>query len=364
MTAKSPHIIIIGAGLIGLSAADSLLRAGVRVTLIDAAEAPMRGASFSNSGMLHPSQAMPWSFSHERHTGSRMDAMNTAKDIYALGQKSVRLTVKRAFGLGLNMNRRVAGTRQVFDNEVALKLTQETYRDIGVPCERASPHQNIPNLPTLFFPEDKSGNAYIYGMALAQDLAARGAVFINGQEAKPHMQSGRIVGVQMGGDIILADHVVLATGYKTAELAAELGVKLFLRGEAGYALNFRRPDNLDLPDTPVMDTSSRSALTVFGDVVRLSGTKSQDDASELLRAWTQVAPEIIKSLGESIGPEWRGIRPVSEVGRPYIGQAVVPGLWVNAGHGHMGWTLCSGSGELLADMILNGAEAPQFKLPN
>ncbi|MGB0906800.1 MAG: NAD(P)/FAD-dependent oxidoreductase [Maricaulaceae bacterium] len=355
---KSPHIIIIGAGLIGLSTADSLIRGGVQVTVIDAAKAPMRGASFSNSSMLHPSQAMPWDFA-----GARAEAIEKAKAVFAMGQRSVELTIARARDLGLDMHRRAVGTWQLFDDQAALVAAQDVYQEIGVLCEMAATPKGMAPLPALFFPEDKSGNAYDYGMALSQDLVARGVVFMLGQEAKPHAQSGRIIGIDIGGEIIMADHVVLAAGYSSESLAADCGVKLPMRGEAGYALNFRRPENLAQPDTPIMHAPSRSAMTVFDDVVRLSGTTGRDNADSLLRHWTQIAPDIMQALGDPIGPEWRGIRPMSQAGHPYIGKTVVDGLWVNTGHGHMGWTLCAGSGELLADMILNRAEAPQFKLP-
>jgi D-amino-acid dehydrogenase len=61
---------------------------------------------------------------------------------------------------------------------------------------------------------------------------------------------------------------------------------------------------------------------------------------------------------------WSGDRPVSLLGRPIISESPIKGLWVNSGHGHMGWTLSMASGELIAQMIFDGQSAPAFSWPN
>ena len=180
---------------------------------------------------------------------------------------------------------------------------------------------------------------------------------------RPHSKSGRVIGVEVGRDIYAADHVILAAGVKSFIIASEFGIDVPIYGDTGFALNFVKPEGVCLPDIPLMHASSRSAFTVFSHRVRLSGTMREDNAEALRDIWEGIAPNLMRSLGEPIGKPWRGVRPMSLAGRPYIGETTLSGLWVNSGHGHMGWTLCMGSGELMANMIMRGSQDPRFALP-
>ena len=355
MRIDSPHIIIIGAGLIGLSTADFLLKAGARVTVIDEGFMPMRGTSFSNSGMLHPSQAFPWGYD-----GTDDEAFTAARDVFDLAQRSVTLTRKRIKALGLH--KRTSGTMQLFDDEMARHAACATYDKLGVAYKKSVAADEFGARPTVEFPKDHSGNAFEYGVALAVNFAERGAVFITGS-GRPHSKSGRVIGVEVGRDIYAADHVILAAGVKSFIIASEFGIDVPIYGDTGFALNFVKPEGVCLPDIPLMHASSRSAFTVFSHRVRLSGTMREDNAEALRDIWGGIAPNLMRSLGEPIGKPWRGVRPMSLAGRPYIGETTLSGLWVNSGHGHMGWTLCMGSGELMANMIMRGSQDPRFALP-
>ena len=108
-----------------------------------------------------------------------------------------------------------------------------------------------------------------------------------------------------------------------------------------------------------MDAQSHSALTIFKDHLRLSGTIDEEDAKPLLRRWAVLAPAIFGAL-QPATHLWTGQRPMSEAGRPYISSTSIKGLWVNSGHGHMGWTLSAGSGQLMADMILSGVQDSRY----
>ena len=114
----------------------------------------------------------------------------------------------------------------------------------------------------------------------------------------------------------------------------------------------------------IMHAITRSALTVFDGHVRLSGTVDEADPVALLEIWEEIAPELIQRLGDPI-QNWSGERPVSASGFPIIGPTPIDGLWVNSGHGHMGWTLCAGSGAYLTDQITGarkGTEFPYFEV--
>jgi D-amino-acid dehydrogenase len=161
--------------------------------------------------------------------------------------------------------------------------------------------------------------------------------------------------MKFGADIIgdetdMADHVVLCAGPGTPDIAAKFDVLVSLSTITGHALNFIRPD-AGLPNIPIMHYPSRSALTVFHDHVRLSGTADETDPMVLLDIWRRIAPDLVRGLGAPIS-QWTGERPVSASGYPEMRPTERPGVWLNTGHGHMGWTMCAGAGERLAEMIL------------
>jgi len=209
-----------------------------------------------------------------------------------------------------------------------------------------------------------SGNARLYGEALAADLKSRRVAII--YNVKNIIVSPRDKGVSIGyADDGLSvpntqdfDHVIVAAGSHSAELMAQVGLSLQVEPIKGHAVNYAKPD-MDLPEVPLMDLASRSALTVFKDHLRLSGTWDKADDTFLLARWQEIAPHLMASLGP-ITSRWTGLRPVSRAGRPYISASSIPNLWVNTGHGHLGWTLCAGSGDIMARMILDGEADKRF----
>jgi D-amino-acid dehydrogenase len=400
-------VVIIGAGLIGLSAADSLLRRGASVMIAEIKPSPMCGTSAQNSGMVHPSQALPWA-ELELCADARRAA---AEAVFELAQKSAAIIEARAKSLSLPQAARARGCLQIFETHAALRAARsiwmiwtlirfwrgpkacrcpkprargclqifEThaalraakagYEALGADCRQAVAKdfgraKAFGGRPALFFAQDSSGNARDYGLALADDLAARGAVFHTGQGAMIWKDGGRAIGVRLGNKDIRAAHTVLAAGPQSREIAARAGLDLPLSTLTGWAVNFKTPQGVALPNYPVMDAQSRSALTVFGDVLRLSGTAGEADAAPLLARWEALMPDIFAALGDQLpsplAPPRRAERPISMTGAPLIGRSHVPGLWVNTGHGHMGWTLCAGSGELLAGLMEGAPSDPRF----
>ena len=166
--------------------------------------------------------------------------------------------------------------------------------------------------------------------------------------------------IRVAARIIKADHLILAAGIQTEDLLARMELRMQLKAISGAAADFALPtERDDLPSCPVMDAQSRSALTVFEDRVRIAGGWKLTDPTTLLDRWADIAPGLMLRLGRPLST-WTGVRPVSPAGRPYISETSIPKLWVNTGHGHMGWTLCAGSGELLAQMILEARKDTRF----
>lgn len=361
----SPHavsdrqdILIIGAGLIGLCTADALESRGARVRVIDARPGPCEGTSFSNSGMIHPSQALSWDADAAASSDLARAFKDAARVTARLGERSKTLLVDKMTSLGVPLHG--SGCLQIFSDMAAAQTAQSGYNEIGVKADIILNEIDTFTRPACFFPNDISGDARAFGCALAADLEARGVEFVYDAADLDIRQSEDRFFVRTSQGICEAKHLVIAAGVQSPDCLARLGLRLKLNLVSGTAADFDLPQDMgDLPHCPVMDAQSRSALTIFSDRIRISGGWGLDDPAPLLTRWRSIAPDMMARLGE-LRSAWSGLRPVSPVGRPYISRTSIPNLWVNTGHGHMGWTLCAGSGELMAEMILDGRTNRSF----
>ncbi|CAM3882067.1 Glycine/D-amino acid oxidase-like deaminating enzyme [Litorimonas haliclonae] len=351
---RAPKILVMGAGLIGLSTAEALQRRGAEVTVTDARSDVMHGTSYSNSGMIHPSQSRPW-----HSSGDESFDRDATKAVLRLAKDSQGLLLERFQSLGLGEAlTRPAGCYQIFENSLEAQAAQEFYLSVGIEADLVSDAIKTLGHLALHFPADRSGDAYAYGRALQERLSENGAVFIYKASDLKLRQGRNGVTAQLRGHIFHCDHVVICTGPQSAEVLAQLGLSLPLTQARGFAVNFDRP-NLELAEQPIMDAQSHSAMTVLGNTLRFSGTVGEASAQPLLKRWFHLAPDVMSAVAPA-REIWSGLRPVSPRGRPYISGTSIPHLWVNTGHGHMGWSLCAGSGELMAEMIMDGKEDARF----
>jgi len=352
---SGPNILIIGAGLIGLSVADHLTTRGAAVTLVDARSGAGRGTSYSNSGMIHPSQARPWDF-----TGAQALEDAAFKAVHDLAEKSKHLLEDKLNAMNLWARRDISGCYKIYPDMNTARFAQERYANDGIMSRVVMDVGATLGHIALYFENDISANAYSYCKALEAELHERGATFIFSAENLRLRRSDEGVTAGLEGHIFKADHVIICAGPQSADILSKLGMSLSIKKLRGFAVNFDRPD-IELPPAPLMDSQSRSAMTIFDNHIRFSGTVGQDSARPLLKRWFELAPNIMGSL-QPATEIWSGLRPMSKAGRPYIGPTDIPNLWVNTGHGHMGWTLSAGSGELMARMIMDGETDERFAL--
>jgi len=351
-----PHILIIGGGLIGLATARSCLDHGARVTLAERRAQTGRGAGFANSGMIHPSQAWPW----VKDGLSDAAQERAARDVASLSGHAVSTLQARMKALGLTDISRRQGCYQIFESAAQRDAAKLRY---GI-TKTQTRDTVLLGRPALNFPQDFSGNARDWSIAETAALIADGAEIITGAETQLSHQNGKL-SATLNGKAVKADHIILCTGHRINERLDDIGLSLPIKPVCGFAIEFDASgvDLSSLPDAPIMDASSHSALTKFDSRLRLSGTLSETSARPLWQRWCELLPDIMASLPT---PHliWSGVRPVSALGRPIITQSPIKGLWVNSGHGHMGWTLSMVSGALIADMIINGADDNHFDWPN
>ncbi len=348
-----PHILIVGAGLIGLSTADALMDKGAAVTLVDILPGPAQGTSFANSAMIHPSQSRPWGFKGD------VNEVNAAfKATHDLAVRSKNLLQEKLLAWNLWQKSDVSGCYKIYSDMDAALAAQKNYSDDGIAANVVMHDLATLGHAALYFEADIWSNAYEYALRLSESLAERGAVFIyEAADLRLRRQDSGVT-AKFKDHIFKADHVIICAGPQSPELLAQLDISLPLKRLRGFSVNFPRPD-MDLPPAPLMDAQSHSALTIFKDHLRLSGTIDEEDAKPLLRRWAVLAPAIFGAL-QPATHLWTGQRPMSEAGRPYISSTSIKGLWVNSGHGHMGWTLSAGSGQLMADMILGGVQDSRY----
>ncbi len=173
------------------------------------------------------------------------------------------------------------------------------------------------------------------------------------------------------GEVLEADAVVLAAGPQSVQLAAGVGLRLPVRPAKGYSLTYElgaRDEEAGsgplAPRLPVVDRSLHVAMTPLGEGrtrrLRVAGTAEfcGDDlriqperTANLARLAAQVYPALLAANATLAPRPWAGLRPMCADGRPLIGPTRLPGLYLNTGHGHLGWTVGAGSGELLARCI-------------
>lgn len=221
---------------------------------------------------------------------------------------------------------------------------------------------------------DESGDARVFTQKLAALCAARGAQFLYGHDVtRLETAGGAIAAVQVRDAAtrvtqrLVADDVVVACGSYTAPLLRQVGVDLPIYPGKGYSATFKLKKPGDAPFVSTIDDEVKVAMSRLGDELRVAGTievsgwnatldtpLAQARCRMLAERIERVLPGVCDTRTESEGGNprfWTGLRPATPTNIPYIGRTRVRGLWVNAGHGTLGWTHGAGSGKAMAELI-------------
>jgi D-amino-acid dehydrogenase len=318
--------------------------------------------------------------------------------IVALGAYSHAALKELVAQTGIDYHRLERGISHFFATQAAFDGACELARlmqQFGVQREVISTAELLRLEPSLapfgahivgatFTASDESGDARVFTQALARDGAARGVEFlfshrleglevtgatVRGVRVRPLANEGAPKSVDpasAGGSVrtLAADAVVVACGSFSAPLLRRVGVDLPIYPGKGYSATFPivRPERA--PSVSVIDDSRKIAITRLGDQIRVAGTievgsydlgldspVSQARCQMLARRVEEIWPGMCDTRlpHEEGNPQfWAGLRPATPTNIPYIGQTPVRGLWVNAGHGTLGWTHGAGSGKALA----------------
>ena len=398
------RIVILGAGVIGVTSAWYLAKAGHQVTVIDRQTGPALETSFANAGEISPGYASPWAapgipakavkwlmMNHppliinarpdlakiEWVTRMLLNCTSTAYGInksrmVRLAEYSRDCLMQLRSDTGIAYDERTLGTLQLFRTQ---KQVDAAYKDIkvlqadGVPfevldgdaCVAAEPGL-APNRAKftggLRLPGDETGDCFKFTNTLAEMARAAGVTFHFGVSIDRLEKDGStIAAVHTSVGRITADAFVLALGSYSPRMARPFGMRLPVYPVKGYSITAPIIDESKAPVSTIMDESYKIAITRLGDRIRVGGMAEisgfNNTLQERRKATLQFSVEDLfgGAADQSKATFWSGLRPMTPDGTPILGASTVPNLWLNTGHGTLGWTMAAGSGRVLADLI-------------
>jgi len=398
-------IVVLGAGVIGVTSAYYLAEAGHEVVLIDRQPGPGLETSFANAGEISPGYASPWAapgipvkalrwlFMHHAPLILKLrfdPAMlrwvfamlrNCTAGRYALNKsRMVRLAeysrdelVALRTRLGIAYDHRSQGTLQLFRTQ---KQFDDSASDIAVlknygvayellerdGCVRAEPGLAATRdrfVGGLRLPGDETGDCHLFTRALADRLPAMGVEILYDTAIEAlETEGGRIAGVRTDRGTIRGDAYLAALASFSPGLLRPLGLDVPIYPVKGYSVTVPIADESRAPVSTLLDESYKIAITRLGDRIRVGGMA---ELSGFNRALSPRREETLLHSLNDLFPGaavqgaatnfWSGLRPMTPDSTPIIGATRVPNLFLNAGHGTLGWTMACGSGRLIASLI-------------
>jgi D-amino-acid dehydrogenase len=406
------RVIVIGGGVVGASTALALVERGFEVSLIDARDGIARATSEANGGGVTPLHAEPWN--GPGLAGSLLGYIGR-KDapwrlpptmLPSLGRWGLRFlaesrparfraNARANFRLGLysldclgqwrerygfDYARTGAGSVQLYFSTPALErslaLRRELIEGLGE-VEPLSVEALVAREPALapvadrlagglFYPRHESGDAARFAACAAAEAERQGARLRLGEPVRRLVcDGGRLSAVETDRETIPADACVVAAGERTPALLRPLGLRVPIEPVRGYSATFEIDEPEALPTLPLLDASHRFVTLRLGERgLRVAGLA--DFAGHrraipparmdvLLASARRLLPALADRLDPAAGRLWAGLRPVTPDGRPVLGETGIGGVYINAGHGPMGWTMACGSARVVADRIAGRA---------
>jgi D-amino-acid dehydrogenase len=397
-------IIVLGSGVIGVTSAWYLAQAGHDVTVIDRQAAAGMETSFANAGQVSPGMSAPWAspdtprkailwlLMHHRplvlwprpdaamlawgarflkNCNAQAYARNKSRMVRLAEYSRDRLRDLRTL-TNITYDDRQRGLLQLFRNQqqadhvtddtAVLDRLQVPY-SILTPADCIAHEPALANVPEKFvgglkLPGDETGDAHLFTQRLAALAEAAGVTFLyNTSIERLTTEAGKITGVVTSTGVLTADTYVMALGSFSPILLKQAGINLPVYPVKGYSITLPVADEARAPQSTVMDETFKVAITRLGDRIRVGGTAELAGYSTSLRTPRRRTLEhSVNDLFPGAGDTkkatfWTGLRPMTPDGPPVIGPTKYKNLWLNTGHGTLGWTMACGSGALLADLV-------------
>lgn len=403
-------VLVLGGGVIGVTTAYYLARAGHEVELIERGGGTALETSFANAGQISPGYASPWAgpgvplkalkWVAMRH-GPLVVRLNPDPAMWAwlfrmlMNCTSARYAVNKARMVplatysrdrlrelredtGLAYDHRTFGTLQLFRKKQQL---DDVGKDVGVlrqfgvayevldraGCLAVEPglaHAGADFVGGLRLPGDETGDCRLFTTRLADLTATLGVRFSYGVEIRGLLtDAGRMTGVETSEGPRAADAYVVAMGSHGTAVLRKIGLRVPVYPVKGYSLTVPVIADELAPVSTIMDETYKTAITRLGDRIRIGGTAELDGFNMASRAGRCAA--LAHSFGDLFpgagdmkkASFWCGLRPMTPDGPPIIGSTPVRGLYLNMGHGTLGWTMACGSARVVADIV--GGREPE-----
>lgn len=403
------HVVILGSGVVGVASAWYLAKAGHEVTVIDRQPASALETSAGNAGQISPGYAAPWAapgvplkaikWMFQRHAplairpdGSRfqlewMWKMLQNCDMQHYQQNKSRMVRIAEYSrdclkalreeTGIAYEGRQGGTLQLFRTAQQYESASKdiaVLKEAGVPYELleaselarvepalAATHHKLTG--GLRLPNDETGDCQLFTQRLTEMAEQAGVKFRFNVNVDQLLREGnRIYGVKCADEVIKGDAYVVAFGsWSTALLHDITAIPVYPL--KGYSLTIPIKNAEAAPVSTILDETYKVAVTRFDQRIRVGGmAEIVGFNSKLLPARRETLEMVVQDLYPEGGhieqaTFWSGLRPMTPDGTPIVGRTPLNNLYLNTGHGTLGWTMACGSGQLLADIISNNTPA-------
>lgn len=406
-------VIVLGSGIIGTASAWFLHKAGHEVTVVERQPGVAQETSFANGGQISVSHAEPWAnpsaplkilkwlskedapllyrfrpellqwrwglrFLQEctpSHTAANI------REIIAISEYSRQTLQAVREETGLHYDELTRGILHFYtdrrDFEASISAAK-LIRELGCPRESISADEVVRIEPALapvrdrivggdFTPTDESGDAYKFTTGLARRAAEAGVQFrfntsvtrliSEGSGAASRIVGAEVINAEGRHEILRADAFVTALGSFTVPLLKPLGIDLLIYPGKGYSATYRIVDPAVAPTVSLTDDGYKLVFSRLGERLRVAGTCELNGYSRELNTTrceliTRRTRELFPGACDYETPAyWTGLRPLTPSNVPYIGKTRYANLFLNAGHGTLGWTMGCGSGRAIADIV-------------
>ena len=410
------RVLVLGAGILGVHTAYFLRQRGFEVIVVDRQPGPALETSFANGSQISVSQSDPWASPHapfkilkwlgkedapllfrlkwdinqwrwglrflyeclpgraEHNTLQAMRLSEYSRRTLQMLRKETSIQYDHAEA-GIMM---IHSNKQSFDDaaEAAQLLVRNgERRDVlsvaeAVTIEPALAHTAPTLAGAIYAPNDESGDAYKFTVALAERAAAMGVEFLyNTTIDRIERGQGGVTGVVVspsstnanasasGGKTLTADSYVVALGSYSTSLLRGVGVDALIYPAKGYSATLPIVNQPGAPKGSITDDEMKIVFTTIGDRLRIAGTAELNGFDTTLNpvrcaALTNRAKHHFPDLCDWAAVEyWTGLRPATPSNLPIIGQSKIKNLYLNTGHGTLGWTEGPGSARALVDII-------------